>query len=292
MDEDLLERLSEGTAVVDLSTWRTVAVDGPEALHWLNDLVSADLSDLAPTRAKRSLLLSPTGRVRAQFMVTVAGGSVLLIQDPAQPRSILTLLSPYTLSHEVELDDRTDALALFAFPGRTEAPEVAGAIPSAPSCVGPGADLIVPAGVHDRVLATLSTSFAVAGRDDLESWRVKTGVPRLGVDVLEEDLPEEGGLADAVAFDKGCYLGQEAVARVRNLGHPRRLVVHLQTEDGAPVSVGDAVHADGREVGTVTSAARDRARWVVLARVRWDAARGPLETSLGATLRPMSTVPG
>jgi folate-binding protein YgfZ len=279
VNREIVEALEAGTAFVDLSSWRKVGVAGSEALSWLNDLVSADIDDIGPGRARRALLLSPTGGVRAEFTVAVHGGSILLIQDPAQPRSILDLLAPYVLSSDVELDDRTAELALFAFPNRTTAPDAAGSAPSTPSCVGPGADMIVLSEDHDRIAEYLGKTLLPAGSEELEAWRVAAGVPRVGVDVAEDDLPQEGALTDAVSFDKGCFLGQEAVAKVRNLGHPRRLL--LPVEADAPLGRGDGVYSDGTVVGTITSADGTRA----LAKVRWASREGPFRTADGAELR-------
>src|SRR6266540_722172 len=84
-----VEPLSTGWAFADLSSWRKVAVSGGDAFEWLNDLVSADLSGLGPNRARRSLLLSPTGRIRAEFTVAAPDGPLMLVQDPDQPRSMM-----------------------------------------------------------------------------------------------------------------------------------------------------------------------------------------------------------
>ncbi|CAN5198514.1 folate-binding protein YgfZ [soil metagenome] len=281
----VVEALVAGRAFADLTAWRKVAVSGREAFGWLNDLASADISDLAPGRARRSLLLSPTGRIRAEFTVAVPGGNLLLIQDPAQPTPIETLLAPYVLSSDVELEDRTDALALYAFPGRSIAPDTPGTAISAPSCAGAGVDLLALAEDHGFLLGSLSKAYKLAGSAALEAWRIAAGIPRFGVDALEADLPQEGGFAEAVSFDKGCYLGQEAVAKVRNLGHPRRMVVHL-TADIA-VSPGDAVEADGERVGEVTSASASDGHWWLLARVRWASQNGPLRTERGTLLTPV-----
>ena len=112
--------------------------------------------------------------------------------------------------------------------------------------------------------------------------KATAGIPRFGTDVLPDDLPQEGGLTEAVSFQKGCYLGQEAVAKVQNLGHPRRLVLPLMA--GGPVSPGDAILADGTEVGEVTSAAPGRDEWFVLGRVKWETRGGHLTTSKGTEL--------
>src|SRR4029450_3483649 len=97
-------------------------------------------------------------------------------------------------------------------------------------------------------------------------------------------LPLEAGLEDAVAFDKGCYLGQEAVARTTNLGHPRRLVLHLVAD--ALVSPGEEVAVDGSPVGEITGAVKSDGRWWVLARIHWDAREGPLRSTTGVPLVP------
>jgi folate-binding protein YgfZ len=276
--------IASGAAFVDLSSWRVVSVSGTDARMWLNDLISADIGDLGPGRARRSLLLSPTGRIRAEFTVTDHDGALLLLQDPAQPRSIGDLLLPYVLSSDVRLEDRTADVGVFAFPGRASAPDVAGADASAPSCAGAGVDLLCAMEDHDRVLASLSREHAPADTEALEAWRVSAGIPRFGVDALDDDLPQEAGFGEAVAVDKGCYLGQEAVAKVRNLGHPRRVLLHVRA--GAPVRAGDAVRADGESVGEITSAARGDDRWWALAKVRWRDRAAPLATTEGVSLTP------
>ena len=149
--------------------------------------------------------------------------------------------------------------------------------------MGPGADLIASAAERERVREALSQGFARTTEDDLEAWRVAAGVPRFGVDATEDDLPQEAGLAGAVSFGKGCYLGQEAVAKVRNLGHPRRVLFHA--EANAPVASGDAVVVDGRDAGRVTSAATANGRTLAFAQVRWDAREGPFTTPAGVNLR-------
>jgi len=276
-----VDSLLAGKAFVDLSFWRTVAVTGSDAFGWLNDLVSVDLSDMRPHEARRSLLLSPTGHIRAEFTVALMDGDLLLLQDPTQPDPIDGLLDRYVLSSDVELSDRTDGLALFAFPGRTHAPDEPSTW-SKPSAVGAGLDLVVPIEDRDAAATTLEREFTVAGNEDLERWRVLAGVPRFGVDATADDLPSEGGFGDAVSYEKGCYLGQEAVAKVRNLGHPRRALLHVTANE--PVSPGDAIVVGGDEVGRITSATDHDGRWWAFAKVRWGAKEGALRTSTGVAI--------
>ena len=284
MDAEVLEAITTGNAFVDLSSWRKISVAGSDAFQWLNDLVSVDLSGMRPGDARRSLLLSPTGRVQAEFTVTTPGDAFLLIQDPEQPRGVDDLLSKYVLSSDVSLEDRSGDLALFALPQRPLAPGAVPATVSSPSCVGDGVDTLAPMRNHDDLVTFFDEGLLrPLSREDLETWRVFAGVPRFGVDVTEDDLPQEAGLEGAVSFGKGCYLGQEAVAKVRNLGHPRRVLLHV--EAAASLAPEEAVCADSTEVGKVTSAVRVNDLTRAFAKVRWDARDEALSTSQGATLR-------
>src|SRR5439155_9616881 len=160
---------------------------------------------------------------------------------------------------------------------------------STPSCLGTGGlDLIVEAEDRAKVMSDLTARFAQADEMHVDAWRVRAGIPRFGVDASEDDLPQEAGLDEAVAFDKGCYMGQEAVAKVRNLGHPRRLVLWLTSD--RPVSAGEAVLADGEESGVVTSAEVHREGSILLARVKWEAREHLLRTASGAVLQSAARV--
>ena len=284
-----VELLRSGMAFADLSRWRIVAVDGSDAIDWLNDLVSAELSELRPRSARPSLLLSPTGGILAGFTVTAIDGTVLLIQDPLQPRRVAELLEPYVLSADVRLEDRTGSYAIFAFPGRTDPPIQASWVEwSAPSCLGAGIDLLAAEEHHDRLLDSLREGHVEAAVGDVEAWRIALALARIGVDTADGDLPQEAGLQRTVSFDKGCFLGQEAVAKMRNLGHPRRLVAALEGE--GDVSPGEPVTAGDVESGVVTSVARVDGVSLALARIRWEHRDRVLRTAGGVELRPRAPV--
>jgi folate-binding protein YgfZ len=115
---------------------------------------------------------------------------------------------------------------------------------------------------------------------DLETWRIRHGTVRMGSDFGPDALPAEAGLEDTIDLTKGCFLGQESVAKVRNLGHPPRVLRLVRSE--APIVRGAPVLADGRAVGEVTSAAEGEGGTDAIVRVRWDAASGPLSTDVGS----------
>jgi tRNA-modifying protein YgfZ len=274
--------LEDGRAFVDLSTWRKILVSGRDAVSWLNDLVTAAMDTVAPQEWRRTLLLDRTGRVKADLQATLASEGVLLVQDPVQPGAADALLSPYTLSSDVELTDLTPDLGLFALPGRGSLP---GDSPGfRPSVLGEGIDALAKGESIEQMRAMLRRELTEAAEEAAEVVRIRRGIPRFGVDFGEEALPSEAGLDQHIDRTKGCFLGQEAVAKVANLGHPPRVVVPFSV--GVAPRPGDPVLADGREAGRVTAVAPDKDAFAILARITWDARDRPLRTAAGDPLIP------
>lgn len=254
-----LRAVLEGRAFAELSGWRLVEVSGGDARRWLHDLLMAEIGSLEAGEARRALLLRPTGHLRADLTVASRGDDFLLVQPPGQPTAIDLLLAPYVLSADVRLEDRTGELRAVAFPGRR--PE--GSDTYAPSAAGPGHDLILPLGA-----AVESRGAEEVSLEALEAWRVVRGEARFPQDLTERSLPNEAGLEALIDHaEKGCFLGQEAVAKTRTLGRPPFAVIAARAE--AEVSRGQPVVAGDEEVGEVTSAAERDGGWALIARVRW-----------------------
>ena len=132
-------------------------------------------------------------------------------------------------------------------------------------------------------LATV-TDHVVVSADAVEVMRIREGRARMGLDFFRTSIPAEAGLEATIDMTKGCFLGQESVARVRNLGHPPRVLVHL-TAPSAVAPGADVMDPAGETVGTVTSAAAgDRHATALLASVRWSALDGPLLDRTGSVL--------
>ncbi|HEX5936699.1 MAG TPA: hypothetical protein VFZ75_03250 [Actinomycetota bacterium] len=268
--------LERDSGSVHLSDWRVLAVRGADARRWLHDLVTADVASLEDGRARRSLILSPTGRIRADVHVGAVGASFLLLQDPIQPEPVAEILAPYVLSSDVELEDRTGEAEVFAVLDGEAVEDGDEAVRLEPSVLGSGRTVLTPAGAPARALGERlrEAGLEEIGPVDVETWRVRRGTARVGVDIGSDALPAEAGLEDTIDFTKGCFLGQESVAKVRNLGHPPRLLVAVRStsrlEPGTPVLAG------GEPVGAITSAVEVAVGSVGIARVRWDAAARPL----------------
>lgn len=262
---DLLPVL-EGRAYAELDGWRLVEVAGSDARAWLHDLLMADVESLGPGEARRALLLKPTGHIRADVTVAARGGGFLLVQDPRQPTTIDRILAPYVLSADVRLEDRTDELRAVAFPNRP--PD--GSEGYAPSAAGPGHDRILPAGEKVEPRGAEPVPLEV-----LEAWRVVRGEARFPQDLGERSLPNEAGLEMLIDHaEKGCFLGQEAVAKTRTLGRPPFALIAARAEGGS--EPGRKVLAGGAEVGEVTSAAEVDGAASLIARVRWSSREGEL----------------
>ncbi len=267
---------------MELSGWRTVAVRGADARAWLNDLVTTDVEGLGVGQSRRSLLLTPTGRIRADFHVAgITEDSFLLLQSTEQPEPVDTILSPYVLSSEVEIDDRSARSVVVAVLGGAAAEDGDDGLVLTPSVLGLGSGVVVSPG---RPLRSLRERLGARGlieasAADIETWRVRQGVARMGVDFGPDALPAEAGLEGTIDFTKGCFLGQESVAKVRNLGHPPRILLHVVSN--AVIRPGTAVLADGEAVGAVTSVAEGNGAMDAIVRIRWDAASEPLSTEAG-----------
>jgi hypothetical protein len=289
--EEQVRALDEGRAFLLRSNVRATWVGGSEARGWLQDLITADVAGLRPFQTRRSLLLTPTGRIRADFHVMGFGDarqSFVLVQAEDQPHAVADALRPYVLSSDVDL--RPAPFELVSVP--------ASAVPDAPSDVwrpsvlGHGWDLLtLPGGPAEDVVHGLERAGLVEASDRAaEAWRIRRGVPRFPVDIDEDSLPAESGLDDQVTIDrtKGCYLGQESVAKVRNLGHPARVVLALRSS--VRVDAGATIVTRGattdEEVGLVTSADALPEGSALIARVRWDARGADLRTRSGAPLEP------
>lgn len=265
--------LEDARAFVEHEDVRIWVFAGADARRWLHDLVTADVATLDRGQSRPSLLLTPTGRIRAAFQVLCLGERGFAIAQPDdQPRPVAELLAPYVLSSDVTID--ASRSRLFALPGAISAPAGSGEA-WRPSIDGPGVDLLVEEEGRAGVRRRLEESGLVAvGREALEARRIELGVPRFPVDLDEESLPAEAAACEeAIDLTKGCFLGQEAVAKVRNLGHPTRVVLAASGE--GPVEAGEEVRAADRLVGAVTSANGTSA----IVRVRWDARDGSLVTA-------------
>ena len=224
--------LTAGTALVDLSHRPVLRVAGPDRLTWLHSLLTQHLTALAPGQWTQALVLSPQGRVEHHLTLVDDGTQLLAHVEPGTLEALIEFLQRMRFLLRVDVDDVSADYA------------------------------VVHSGGLDRFVPRTSLTDLdgpLAGVGAYEALRVAARRPRLGVDTDHKTIPHEvGWLGSAVHLDKGCYRGQETVARVYNLGRPpRRLVLlHLDGSDSELPAAGDPVLSEDRAVGRVGTAVR------------------------------------
>jgi folate-binding protein YgfZ len=246
-----------GFGVVDRSHRGVLRITGADRLSWLHSLTTQDLEQVAPGPAVEALVLSPQGRVEHHLTLTDDGSATWIHVEPGEAGSLLEFLNSMRFMMRVDPADVTAEHAVLTILGPALPGGDLGGIRLDTSF---GTDLIVRRETLADVVAGLrSAGGALAGMWAYEALRIAAGRPRLGLDTDHRTIPHEvGWIETAVHLTKGCYRGQETVARVHNLGRPpRRLVLlHLDgSEDKLPAHSAD-VMLDGASVGFAGSAAR------------------------------------
>jgi tRNA-modifying protein YgfZ len=248
--------------IVDRSHRSVITITGPDRLSWLHSLTTQQLEKLGPGDSAEALILSPQGHVEHQLTLTDDGTTTWIHVEPGAAAALLDFLDSMRFMLRVETKDVTGdyAVLTLAGPATPDTPDIAGqAVARITS--GGGMDLIVPRDVLAETAATFQAAGAgLAGMWAYEALRIAAGQPRPGLDTDHRTIPHEvGWIETAVHLNKGCYRGQETVARVHNLGHPpRRLVLlHLDgSENKLPAHAAQVLRADGTAAGSVGSAAR------------------------------------
>jgi folate-binding protein YgfZ len=232
-------RLEAGDGFVDLSNRDVLSITGPDRLTWLHALTSQDFESLEPGHLTEALLLSPQGHLEFAFTAIDDGETVLLHTEPHAGAGLLEFLERMRFMSRVEIAERPD-LAVVGLPGLSTAVVARSELSAPPPEWGE------PSGLWAW-----------------EALRIAAGIPRIGRDTDHRTIPNEVGLLGrAVHLDKGCYRGQETVARVHTLGRPPRRLVLLHLDgsadrlpaEGSPVSLVGA--EDGTSIGFVGTSAR------------------------------------
>ncbi|MFI8167857.1 YgfZ/GcvT domain-containing protein [Streptomyces sp. NPDC086081] len=250
--------LADGAGFVDLSHRGVVTVTGEDRLAWLHLLLTQHVSELPPGEATEALILSANGHIEHALYLVDDGATVWAHVEPGTEEALIAYLESMKFFYRVEVADRTADIAVVHLP--------AGSIAEVPEGVvvretSHGRDLFLPRADLEAYAAQAGPP---AGILAYEALRVEQHRPRLGFETDHRTIPHElGWIGSAVHLQKGCYRGQETVARVQNLGKPpRRLVfLHLDgSEVHLPVAGTELRLAqdgpDGRKIGFITTSAR------------------------------------
>ncbi len=283
--------LTEGAALVDRSYMGRLAISGPQAREALGALATNDVESLEPGTGCFAACCTAKGRMLGEIRVLFTGEELALDMERVSLQPVFDLIRHGLVGYDAELHKRTLQTAQLSLLG-PQSREIAGAgklgkaecdntgtevegVEVLLAATDLGVDLFCEEAGADRLREALVARGAVpAGMELAELARVESGRPRYGVDLDETVIPEEAGLNDRlVSFEKGCYVGQETIARLHYRGRPNRRLCLLALPEGT--RAGEPLSLDGRAVGELTSVADSPGRGTLgLALVRREAPDG------------------
>ena len=279
--------LHTSAAAFDLGFRSRVCVIGADRVKFLNGQVTNNVAALKTGEGCYATLVNAKGKVQSDFNIFALADELLLDCEPGLTRAVTERLEKYVIADDAQMIEAAPHYGLLSVQGpraaeavallglETEPPKIPRSIAAIndatlgtlylanlPRTGTAGFDLYVPAAslaaVFDKLIAaTRAVGGCAAGWQALETARIEAGIPRFGADFDETNLPSEAGLdATAVSYSKGCYIGQEIIARLRTYGHVAKALRGLRLADHANAlpARGDKILKDGKEVGYVTSA--------------------------------------
>jgi folate-binding protein YgfZ len=283
--------ITEACGVLDRSERGKLALTGAEAKSFLQGQVSNDVEGLSPADGCYAAFLTPKGKMLGDLRILDTGDELLLDTERPALQGLFNMIRRFSIGYQVELHKRTLESGLLSLIGpdaaaiagvvslpdveHAHAPVVVGAVPARAVRTDVGVDLLCDADQTPALLAALSAAGAVpVSESAAECLRIEHGRPRYGIDLDDSVIPQEAGLNErAVSFTKGCYVGQETVARLYYRGKPNRHLRGLRLSH--EVGGGEQIEFEGREVGRVTSTASSpRLGAIALAFVRREAPPG------------------
>lgn len=275
--------LLNGCGVYDLGFRTRLSLKGSDRARWMNGMVTNNIRDLAVDHGVYAFLLNPQGRILGDMHVFNRGETLLVETNRTQLEKIAATFEHYIIMDDVEVADiSADQTAIglsgpksraILFDVGIQVPELHPLQMVNPQCVcdcgcaectviraedGPAESYAIWLSAKD-LLKTWKTLVAAGatrvGSEALENQRVVAGVPLYGVDIRERDLPQETEQDRALNFNKGCYVGQEIVERIRSRGNVHRKFAGFVLDSAATVNAGDKIFSGDKEVGELTSVA-------------------------------------
>jgi folate-binding protein YgfZ len=275
--------LRTGCGVYDLGYRAKISLTGGDRVRWLNGMVTNNIRDLAAGHGVYAFLLNPQGHILGDLYAYNRGESIMVDTDRGQVEKVLATFEHYIIMDDVEVTNLSEQMTALgvAGPKARAVLQAAGiAIPATqplqifePACecacecvkctvvrgedtAHEGYELWLASGEVKKTWdALLAAGASPVGFEALELHRIVSGVPQYGVDIRERDLPQETEQARALNFNKGCYIGQEIVERIRSRGAVHRKFTGFVADGAVEIAVGTKIASGEKEVGDITSAA-------------------------------------
>jgi folate-binding protein YgfZ len=271
--------LRGGCGVYDLGFRAKISLTGSDRVRWLNGMVTNNIRDLAAGHGVYAFLLNPQGHILGDFYAYNRGESITVDTDRGQLEKILATFDHYIIMDDVEVGNLSEQLTALGIAGPKSSDVLAAAglktselqALQMQSVMWQGTECtlvrgespeqvsyeiwLAPGSVRQLWDALLAAGAAPVGSEALEMQRIVSGIPRYGVDIGERDLPQETEQARALNFNKGCYVGQEIVERIRSRGAVHRKFTGFVGDGTEQITPGTKIVAGEKEVGEITSAA-------------------------------------
>ena len=249
----------ETCSLFDLSERAKFFVGGSDRVRFLNGQITNDLRKATQTEAIEACILNAKGKIDAHLFVRVAQNGYLLDADPTLREAIPSRLDRYIIADDVQIEDVTDEYDLFHFlnPERPELPNEYHVV-AVHRFFSPGWDAWIKRIDAKQARHFLSERWALCDVRAAETLRIQSGIPRWGHELTNEIIPIEANLEErCVDYEKGCYIGQEVISRIKMSGQTNKRLCGLIAVDGRSLSPGmrlTTATEDHRDVGWVTSA--------------------------------------
>lgn len=315
--------LRQGCGVYDLGYRAKISLTGEDRVRWLNGMVTNNIRDLAPGQGVYAFLLNPQGRILGDLYAYNRGESIAVDTDYSQVEKILATFDHYIIMDDVEVKNLSERVTTLGIAGPKSREVLAAAGIEIPEthplqifeakctcdcdctrCTAVrGEDLahesyelwLAPGDVRKTWDALVVHGATPVGSDAIELHRIVSGIPLYGVDIRERDLPQETEQERALNFNKGCYVGQEIVERIRSRGAVHRKFSGFIAEATAAIAPGNKIVAGDKEVGEITSAAQlhspDGDRTVALGYIRREVGVPGREVMMGAVKATVVQLP-
>jgi folate-binding protein YgfZ len=275
--------LINGCGIYDLGFRARISLTGSDRVRWLNGMVTNNIRDLALGHGVYAFLLNPQGRILGDMFVYNQGEALIVETDRSQVEKIIATFDHYIIMDDVEvtnISDQQTAIGLMGPRSRAILNRAGIEVPNLESCqmITPKCDCdcgcvectvicgecepqesyevwLAPQDVYKTWQALIAAGATPVGSEALEIQRIVAGIPLYGVDIRERDLPQETEQMRALNFNKGCYVGQEIVERIRSRGNVHRKFTGFLVEGAAAIAAGDKIVSSDKDVGEVTSVA-------------------------------------
>jgi len=256
-----------------------ISLTGRDRVRWLNGMVSNNIRDLAAGHGVYAFVLTPQGHIQADLYAFNRGESLLIETERVQSAALLQIFRKYIIMDKVEIEDLSEKIVVFSVTGpkseevldslglskdlgtlqlaETNSNGTAVTLVRGDNPSFPNYELWVAAEQAESVWNSLLQADGIEVHEPtLETFRILCGIPKVGQDIREKTLPHETGQERALNFNKGCYIGQEIVERIRSRGAVHKAFVGFEVEGPVP-SAATKIQSEGKDVGEITSVAAE-----------------------------------